>query len=680
MNMSAQAGWPVTLGGVPLTIIQDPDSPEKKQAPGYSGSYQTQDSTLTIAKRNVPVYYKRFSGGFGVVRRKDSGDDGRYGWLENGIGWLDNGLQPAGRQQIISPTSSNNSYIIGSVLFDGHLWLLSTLDGLIKIPNADPAQTPVVHPTSAAFNGSTSGFRSGYAATAICVFAKADATPAIYVGTRNPSTGDSRLYQYTVAGGWAESNVLGFQVAILASVWWEDEGAIGAERLAAKVADSGIRHCISGTDPLDPASWITPVTVGNAGYEITAFVAAPQHLYPIKRNGIHDFNAIRAMNLTPYWTEQPQFNGLTSATLYNDYVVAVRGYGLDRYYVGDPGRLQSTSNECGPSYGTQDGHPIQGYPTALAQHSGYMLCNIYNPDNLTQYLMRARPRGSDEPGINPYVWHGAEQVIAPTGSAANEVTHVCVATPTASSGPPAAARQTYVWMCAIRGSSPSTTIRLYYAPLPTGSGPLSVQASGGTFTAAATARYFIPGHNWDDGNAQKFVRIVDIAGSRVTAARPLDVLSRADGDPSSMPDQSTWKAEGTATSDQTTITPATETKGRSIAWQVVATTPSPYTTWPIFNELSPSGKLVRRSFKVLYLNVLLEKDHGIPTMAADIRDADTTFDSITALQDQGLVVFVDTEGTSHNGYVEQSITFGRVMTTLTGGWRTVARVELSLAS
>jgi hypothetical protein len=692
MGVGQLSSFTVTLGGTPLSMIADPRQQGNEDRVGYSGTFSAQDATRTLVKRDVPLFLRRLSRGAGFVKRRDAADDGGYAWTEDGITWLDNGWQPAGRRQRAYTSSvASNAYIIDSVEFNGHLWFLTSYSQIIRIPNADPAQVPVVEPPSGLpFNGGTAGFRSGYFGESIAVFADASGTPAIYVGTYNPSTGATRVYQYTVGGGWTESGVMGFRVSALATVYWTGRDAVGALRLVAKVADSTIRHVISGNDPLNPASYVTPIIVGNPAYSITRLLAYPQHLFVLKTNGIHDVNELRAPNLTDYWQETasqatvPTGYALLGGAIYDEHVYGARGFGLDRYPVRLQGDEQRIPGECGPMAFMQDGTPIRGYIMALGTHGGWLLGAVYNPDTQVTYVGRAKDRrilNVDVP--NPLVWHMAETVIRPTDFTAPSgvfgVTYLKAVSKRSSAvfNPP---NEVYLWLCSAyaTGGGP-TQFTLDYVPLPTGSGPLSLQVSGGTFQAAATARLFLTAQNWDDGTAHKPILAYDLEGETVTATSTLEVRSRVDGDPRTITDQTTWKSEGTATANSTTIVPATTTSGKSIQNQIVATTPSPYTAPPIFRELSPRAAIRRRTFQVRQVWFVLERDYELDYGPPDIRDPDTTFDTVTALQNADPTSYVDEQGRSYTVLVEQGTDFDRVDVG-DGEWRTVMRAELTLVA
>lgn len=661
----AFGSWAVSLAGIDLNVLADPEQPDAEQDPGYSGTFLAQDSTLALTRRDVPITIgNRLSNGAGYQRRRDQGDDGGFAWAEDMITWQGNGAYPSGRRQSKSVTSTSLSYVVGSVIFNSDLWFLTSHNAFRVLDAADPANSLTTAPGAEAFNGATSGFRSGYIAQCCALFVDNAGVPAIYVGAVNGA--DTRIYEYTVSGGWAESSVFTIGVRKMETVYWTGQDGVGAERLVIQTADGKVRHCIQGSNPLLEASYVTPIDVGNGAYEITGFVAAPQHLYVIKRDGIHDVNELRAANLTPYWRQQGQVLALTAAMLWGDDIVASRGWGLDAYNTTVEGRQQRKARELGPVAYFQDGTPLNGYFTALCEHDGDLLGALYNPNNETTYIGRAR-RDSD----GRLIWYFAEQVLPAVSGQGQQVWHMRVAAVIGN-----AAHPTYLWMCATNadGSSP---ILLYYAPLPTGGGPLSLRISTASFEVNPTARLFLTAQDWGDPLAEKAIRVYDMVGQKVSATSTIELRERVDGDPTTVTTQATWTSVGTATTDDARLVPSVEPKGKVIQHQIVLTTPSPYTAPPIFLSLSPRAKVIRETFKVLNLNVILERDYGLLSGAADIRSADTTANSLFALQDLGRQTYVDENGSSWYVYVEQGINFTRAALG-TGDWRTVMQLELSI--
>lgn len=673
----------VTLGGYPLVCIPDPDHPDAEQAPGYDGRFASQDPSLLLTKRDSVVKLTRFSKGFGIVRRRDADDDGGYAWLENGLGWVGDGLQPAGKrnEQVVN-SICNTGYVFDSVNYFSDIWMATSVRGVLRFGSANPASVPTAEPAVTTYNGGL-GMRSGYHPRAICVFSDNTGAPAVYVSTYNSGTAGTRLYEYIQSTGWvagSESPDLGFRLDHLKSVYWTDATGTGAERLVGVTADSQIRHCIQGSDPLLAASWVAPIDVGNVAYPIKALAATPQHLWVIKTNGIHDVNALRSANLTPYWEATASINAMAprmAVAILNEYLYVAKGYGLDRYPISQTGTEQRRPDECHPAFKTQGGHPIRGYVTALAVHNGTLLAAIYNPDNLTSYVMRGFPKQTFAEGHeNPLVWHGAELVMAPSG-VGYQITHLRPDTPTGSLGPPQPSAPTYLWAPVVAAASP-INIGMEYQQLPDMGGPVSLVLSGRSFAGETTSRFYLTAQDWDDDNATKVVRRTDIRGQLVTGSLTLELKSRADGPPTTVTTQATWQSEGTATSDAAKILPATPTQGKTIAYQVVATS-SGAAGGPLFLSLSPRAKIIRETYKVIQLNVVLERGRELQNGAPDVRSPSSVFDQVVALQDQGPQVFTDEEGVGRLVLVEQGTPFGKVQIG-PNEWRHILRLELSVVA
>lgn len=677
--MTLAGAYSVSLAGIGLTCIPDPTHPGQQQPPGYDGTFAAQDPKLLIEKRDVSLPLSRFDKGYGVVRRVDETDDGAYAWGEKVITWLKNGVRPAGRIQANTVSSvANTGQIVGGVEFASDVWLAASVRCILQFASGDPSATPTAQPTAVngvAFNAGVTGFRANYNPTCIAVFETAAGVPAIYVGTYDGT--NTRLYEYTVAGGWAESAVLGFRIARLEVVFWTDESGVGALRLAAMIADNQIRHVIQGTNPLLAASWIAPIKVGTADLDIQLMLATPQTLTTVKRDGVWLVSALRAANATRYWKDNiVATNGLAGAIL-GDYLYVSRGWGIDRFPLTTDGRDQRQPGECGPSFGAQDGTPVIGYVTAMAVHEGSLLAYVYNPTNLTGYVMRGFPKQTWRANENPLQWHGAEAVVPSSGGVGFQCTHMRVGSPTVAVGSAQPTRSTYLWMCLVASSSP-TTITIKYQPLPSGQGPISLAVSSGSFESEPDAKLILSAQDWGDDNSTKFVRRTDLRGQLVSATRTLALYSRADGDPTTIPTLGTWTLEGTATANSAKILPSPVTSGKTIGYQVLFTTPSPYTTAPILQSIAPRAKVVREVYKVRYLNVVLDRHAELATGATVPSSPRTTFTALAALQDLGPQTFVDENGDTTSVLVEQGIPFGRVLAEPeSNDWRQVLRLELS---
>jgi hypothetical protein len=665
----------ITLDGIELACVIDPTQPNG--ADGFTGAFAAQDSTRHLERRDVPAYIRRFSRGFGLMEMRDDADDGGYAWAEGAMMWGENGPTPAGRMVnkglgLGLGYSAASIQVTDSVLYDGSVWAICSNGKILKY-TVDPSATPVEHPPSGlAFNGGSTGFRAGYVPFAMAVFATAAGVPALYVGCINGGTGQWRMYQYVTATGWTESAVLGFNVLSMGVTWWEGRDGVGALRLLIHAGANVVRHCIYGSDPMLAASYVTPIQIGNPYYALRKILAAPGHAYGVCANGIWDFNEQRCWNLTPTWEETADGR---DARIFDDYIVGVRGNDLDRYDLKLSGQQARIPGTCTPGAFMQDGHPIQGTVNLGVQHNGWLLAHVYNPQKNTTYLGRGKDReslGIDIPA--PMVWHFAEQTMpAVSTTRAAQITRMMVV-PSSTTG------ASYLWMWSTVGAEAANfDIDLYYAPLPTAAGPLSFQASGGTFTYNATARIYHTALTAGDRNATKGMRRIDVSGRKVSASRTIQIKSRADGDPLTITDQSTWTDQGTLTTDAGSLTPTSNVSGHSIAIQSILTTPSPYTAAPELHEVSPRFRVVRETFEIRTLYVVLERDYDLIDGQPDIRDPDTTFAAVAALQNRATpVTLIDQYGVSHSVYVEQGVAFTSEV--IGGDARTLAKLELSLVA
>lgn len=677
MGVSQLGTFTVTLGGQPLTVIPDPTAGQSSDAPGYDGSYQTQDATLTLTRRDVPLHLRRLSKGAGYMRRRDQADDGGYAWCEDATAWTGSGVSPSGRRQrILFPSLTavaSSIAIVGSVEFEGHLWFVTSNNFMIRIPNADPAQTPVMEPQAGVFVG-TFGFHANHIGLSAQVFTDPSGNAAMYVTTTSNATGQHRMYKYQ-SGAWTSGIPFVTQgIEQMGDVWWQGTDGVGAQRLLG-MGSKTLRHVIQGQDPLLEASWVTPITIGNGAHTVIKLITGPRHLYVQTKGGLYDVSELRTANLTPYWTESLTANMPRSpqgvGMLHDDHVYMARAYGLDRYPVGVDGYQQRIPGECGPGKFLQDGSPVWGWVSSLTSHDGWLLAAVFNPLTGTSYICRGIDRrkvGEDVP--NPLVWHYAEQVI--TGG--HPVFHMNVAGPSSGYN-----LTSYLWMGLHYDEGGLAHCAIDYAPLPY-SGPISLQVSDGTgFSVNPSARIYLTAQDWGDPVATKAVRRYDLVGTTVSATATLELFTRGDGDPTTITNQGTWTSQGVATGGSAALIPAASTVARSIGLQVLLTTPSPYTNPPRFESISPRAKVIRETFDVRRVWVLLERDYELPGGMPDIRDPDETFAAVAALQDLGAQAYVDEQGRSYTVLVEQGIAYRRVQVD-DNEWRTAMRLELSLVS
>ena len=175
------------------------------------------------------------------------------------------------------------------------------------------------------------------------------------------------------------------------------------------------------------------------------------------------------------------------------------------------------------------------------------------------------------------------------------------------------------------------------------------------------------------------VRRYDHTGDKASASNYITLKVRADADPLTVRTQASWTTEGTITSDDSTILPATITSGKLIETQLEWTTASPYTTAAVSGELRIRAAVRRETFEVRYLYVVLERDHELIHGAPDPREPDDVFSAIVAFQDTAQVAYIDEQKRTYQALVEQGITYSRELID-EREYRTVARLELSIVS
>lgn len=674
----------VKLAGIPLKIVADP-SARVPQA-GYTERWVTQDATKTLASRDVPVEINRFTNGAGVLLRRDQADDGAIGWTENLISWMDVGLTLSGLRTIKGAglgLGITDTAIVDSRPFNGDRYCITSGGCVIKFANDDPAGAVTFSPALNTFANPTTSLRAGYLCTAIEVFATATGVPALYVYAYNNAVPATRVYQFTTAGGWTESaafTTIKISRAV-APVWWEAAGSgAGAQRLlvactslaggapsATGFVANIVRHCIYASDPMLEASYIAPI-VTDPSASISRLLAFPEFAFALTPNGLWTFNEKRSMNLTPYATLGASYGGAVAA-LFNDGVFWGRGFGADFYDASVAFRRQDKPLQVGPSTYFQDGIPVRGQLTGAVPYEQFLVQSLYNHSNQTTYVGRAVPRDvANVDGPGPWAQYWAEHVIGPTAGVGQQVTHQVISSPTAGGSTVLAARTVNLWLfTADEPFGLGSNFNLHSAPLPTGAGPIAVQASSGTFAYTSTGRAYLTTPNWSDDLAKKFVRRIDLFGALFSAAQTAALYTRADQPPTTITDQSTWTlagtADGTGTGNGPTyhkVQPTTLPSGRSVGLQVVLSTSSSAAS-PVVRSLSPRAKVARETLRSFTIYALIERNAETDNGAPDSRSPTAVVDAVTDLQDLGQQTYINEEGTSWTVLVEQGVVHDRLI-------------------
>lgn len=723
---AALSPYTVTIGTTQFSVIASPDAVDHDVPPGYQGGYSPQEADKQTVHRDVALYnLGDFRRGCGALRRTGERDDGKLAWFENGFGHL-GALQPSGDLRAsgaglgltVSGAAPTGMAVIGSVIFDGHLWCITSGGLVVRYPNADPTATPVCDPPLDTFGVAVPkiSLHPGYVCTGIAVFRKPSNEPALYVSAYNDSVPASRIYEYalsTAGTHWTPSAVpfANYKIEKLTTVWWQGRDGVGASRLAGVVTTitggapsttrligNQIRHVIGGQDPLVEANWVAPIVVGSGGYAINSLVGAGQHLIPICGNGIHDFDEQRSFNLTKYWETTASFNNGTTAAILGRYLYTNRGFGIDRIFLGDLGVEQNEPGECGPAYGSQDGIVANtGQITQLMNHSGALLWTLYNARNRTTYVGRGYPN-TNQDEVNPLRHFYAEQVIPSSAGVGQQVTHLTVTSPQVTGGPTLPDRSLWQWL--FTADQPSTgpyNFRLYCAPLPLGAGPLSITTSEVDYNTASptltfshnpVAKFYFPAQTWDDLLATKYVRQFDTFGEQVTNTQTISLYTRTEADePTGITNLLNWDLAGTAGvppngSNVARIKPSTEVSGSEIGLLAVLNTPGPSGSrfWaPHLKAISPRAKVVREVYDVKQLWVVLEHDHRLSGGQIDVVSPDTAWSTLVGYANAGRQSYVGEDGVPSQVMIEQDLTYTRARVRVNNRvlWRTIARVVLS---
>jgi hypothetical protein len=703
--LSPLAPWRVSLAALPLVVVADPDRVDADGTFGYQGTYVSEDATKDLQKRNVPVHLNRFNRGCGIITRRDADDDGHMGWAKNGITWLGNGLYPSGKRtpNTVASTlslSTAGTAIVDSRLFNGDRYCITTKGWVIKFTGDDPSATAVFSPALNAFGSVTTSLAASFNCTAIEIFQKASGEPALYVFAYNSTAHTSRVYEYALSNAgthWVDSTTatpadFSWQIAkAVAPVWWEAQDAGGAQRMLIAInpapASTGrvanvIRHVPAGSDPLDATQYVTSITTDPSG-AINKLLAFPQFAFALTPNGIWTFNAIRVMNVTPYWKLGASYTSGSVATLYNGGIVAARGFGADFYDAGQAYRRQDRPYEVGPTAYFQDGIPVRGQLTAMVPYEQFLIQSLYNHENKTTYIGRSAPRDVlNLSGQGTWAQYWSEHTIESSAGVGQQVTHLVASSPAVSGGTVAQQRTVNLWMfTADEPFGASSSFALQYAPLSIGSGPLALQASGGSFSFSTSSEFFLTAQNWDDDLATKFIRRFDILS--YLQSKTLALYTRADRNPATIDDSTTWTLAGSSTADSAGLSPSTPVSGKGgIGLKVILTTDNA-SIGPVFRAISPLARVVKPTSEVRYLWVVLSDDYELDNGATDLRDRDAVVASLVALQDQGPQTYIDEHGVTHNVYVEQGITYRTGLIEGADGMnvaRTLMRLELSEAA
>lgn len=705
--------WPVKLGDYELWCVASLDDVDGGP-PGMSGSYQTQDMTKTLTRRDVPIDLTDFRKGCGFLKRRDANDDGGLAWAEDGLTWLD-GLMPSGRRlgignglgagMNIGGTTAVGTPIIDSRRFDGGRFCITsgsagTSGRVIHFANDNPAGTISYSPALNAFGDETGSLRAGYYCTAMEVFADDDGVPSLYVFAYNDSIPATRVYQYQPAG-WTESDAF-TNIRIdkaVAPVWWEAVDGSTAQRMLVAYTSlaggapsttgfisNGILQCPYGSDPMLEASYVTPIVLDPA-QPISKLLAFPEFGLATTPSGVWTFNNVRSMNLTPYAQLGSSITDGRVAALYQGGVFWARGLGADFYDASIAFRRQDEPMEVGPMAYFQDYIPVGGQLTGAVPYGKWLAQSLYNHNNQTTYVGRAAPRALLGPGYEgpgPWAQYWAEHVLKPTAGVGQQITHLMVSSPVVTSGPLIQSRIVNLWMfTADEPFSAESNYNLFYAALPNDATSIAGQASAGTYAYTASARFVLTGQDAGDPLAVKYARRFDILGRNITSNQPMALYTRTNGSDAAamadLADGTDWPLAGTASSggDFAKILPSPAVSGRYLWLQILLTTNSTSAAG-ICDVVSTRVKVVRETLKTITLNVVLDRDYPLDGGVLSLEDQDATAAAIAAYQNVGPTAYVDETGTARTVLVEQGQRFVRRKVSLEPEqWRTILVCDLS---
>lgn len=218
----------------------------------------------------------------------------------------------------------------------------------------------------------------------------------LYVGVGTNATTPS-LVNKLDGGSWSE--VTGVNGQHLETVWWDTD-----YRLTANDTANTIKHVAA--DPGTSGDWSSAITIGESTYPITRLVAAADHLYIAKRDGLYDLDGHsgRAPNLTQQLSHAiDNENGVAAHAASGDVFMSHRKGFL---------RVRTTGLDYGqtivvqPGFGLPNETPIRGMVTASVQDGGWTVVAVYN--GIDTYICYGRDRQGSEPsaGPSPMLWHG----------------------------------------------------------------------------------------------------------------------------------------------------------------------------------------------------------------------------------------------------------------------------------
>lgn len=319
------------------------------------------------------------------------------------------------------------------------------------------------------------------------------------------------MYRDITTGTWTAANPT-VPTAKLRSVTWRPQGVPTPVMVAVSPANA-VRWCPITADPMVNANWSAPVLVGtDQAYGIHELVAAPQHVYMLRPDGVYDMDELgaRAFNIAPWMEEGRNIgNGLWGLHVGQGLYY---GHSQGLAYVPTSGDTQYEPAWVQPGWGLPFEGPIKGGPRGGTLHGGWRIVAI--TDGTDSYICAGLP-SPDTYGRATHVWHGAEAVVPDT------VTHMKVHGDSPEGGAPHL-------LIATSDGAAVPRIRLYQQSLPRIGTPISNLLLGGEFVPADAASLFLPADPWDRPSSVKTMIQFDLMTERLTEQNVMRLYAAAD--------------------------------------------------------------------------------------------------------------------------------------------------------
>jgi hypothetical protein len=317
-----------------------------------------------------------------------------------------------------------------------------------------------------------------------------------------------------------------------------------------------IRWCPITADPMVDANWGAPVRVGAAGssdarYQAKKLVAAPQHVYVLRPDGVYDMDELgaRTFNIAPWIAEGvDHFNGGWGLHM-GDGLYYAHAQGLA--FVPTTGETIYRPEWADPGFGLPYEGPVRGLVAAGTLFSGWGLLGQWAPSLPESYVVAGRRMPSGTGSEATHVWHGAEAVVP------GRITHMRVWTQGWALGQPR------LLITTTDGGTPAPTVRAYWQSQPKSGTPIQELLWGGGFQPADAASLFLPADPYERPSAVKTMLQFELVTENMDLGSDL-VKVYASSD--TMPD---WALQGTADAGTyAAFAPLELTEGRYIKTRI----------------------------------------------------------------------------------------------------------------